>query len=169
MMTTVPKDDFRPLVYLLPLGGVGAATVGVFFGVGILLLTPPRGAAPPALPDPPIQAEAHEVPPPADNDTARDSTPGYLDNVAARPMSDTPPTQEVLASRSKEMEPPMETTLIPLAGIAQTERVEVGRPHHRVTGRHRVALWRSDARAGPNPGGGFYGPPNINIGHINPR
>ena len=169
MMTTVTKDDLRPLVYLLPLGGVGAATVGVFFGLGILLLTPPRGAAPPALSDPPIQAEPHEIPPPADNDTARDSTPGYLDNVAARPMSDTPPTQEVLASRSKEMETPMETTLIPLAGIAQTKRVGVGRPHHRVTGRHRVALWRSDARAGPNPGGGFYRPPNINIGHINPR
>ena len=169
MMTTVRKDDFRPLVYLLPLGAVGAAIVGVFFGVGFLLLTPPRGAAPPTLPDPPIQAEAHEVPPPADNDTEWDSTPEYLNKVGARSMPDTPPTQEVLASRSKEMETPMETTLIPLAGIAQTKRVGVGRPHHRVTGRHRVALWRSDARAGPNPGGGFYGPPNINIGHINPR
>jgi hypothetical protein len=29
-----------------------------------------------------------------------------------------------------------------------------------------VALWRPDARAGPIPGGGFYGPPNINVGYI---
>jgi hypothetical protein len=28
--------------------------------------------------------------------------------------------------------------------------------------------WRGDASAGPNPGGGFYGAPNINIGRINP-
>ena len=27
---------------------------------------------------------------------------------------------------------------------------------------------RGDARAGPNPGGGFYGAPNIDIGRINP-
>jgi len=29
--------------------------------------------------------------------------------------------------------------------------------------------WRADATAGPNPGGGFYGAPNINVGYINPR
>jgi hypothetical protein len=28
---------------------------------------------------------------------------------------------------------------------------------------------RGDASAGPNPGGGFYGAPNIDIGRINPR
>jgi hypothetical protein len=28
--------------------------------------------------------------------------------------------------------------------------------------------WRGDASAGPNPGGGFYGAPNINVGRINP-
>jgi len=27
---------------------------------------------------------------------------------------------------------------------------------------------RGDASSGPNPGGGFYGAPNINIGRINP-
>jgi hypothetical protein len=27
---------------------------------------------------------------------------------------------------------------------------------------------RADANAGPNPGGGFYGAPNINVGRINP-
>jgi hypothetical protein len=28
--------------------------------------------------------------------------------------------------------------------------------------------FRGDASAGPNPGGGFYGAPNIDIGRINP-
>ena len=27
---------------------------------------------------------------------------------------------------------------------------------------------RGDASIGPNPGGGFYGAPNINVGRINP-
>jgi hypothetical protein len=27
---------------------------------------------------------------------------------------------------------------------------------------------RGNARAGPNPGGGFYGAPNIDVGRINP-
>jgi hypothetical protein len=27
---------------------------------------------------------------------------------------------------------------------------------------------KGDASAGPNPGGGFYGAPNIDIGRINP-
>lgn len=27
---------------------------------------------------------------------------------------------------------------------------------------------RGDANAGPNPGGGFYGGPNINVGRVNP-
>jgi hypothetical protein len=31
-----------------------------------------------------------------------------------------------------------------------------------------VGPLRGDASAGPNPGGGFYGAPNINIGRINP-
>jgi len=29
-------------------------------------------------------------------------------------------------------------------------------------------VWRPDASAGPNPGGGFYGPPNFEVGRINP-
>jgi len=28
--------------------------------------------------------------------------------------------------------------------------------------------FRGDSSVGPNPGGGFYGAPNINVGHINP-
>jgi hypothetical protein len=27
---------------------------------------------------------------------------------------------------------------------------------------------RGDVNGGPNPGGGFYGAPNINVGRINP-
>jgi hypothetical protein len=34
---------------------------------------------------------------------------------------------------------------------------------------HLRLLWRPDASAGPNPGGAFYGPPNVNVGYINPR
>ena len=37
-MITAPKYDFRPLLYLLSLGVVGAATVGTFFGASFLLL-----------------------------------------------------------------------------------------------------------------------------------
>jgi hypothetical protein len=28
--------------------------------------------------------------------------------------------------------------------------------------------FRGDANGGPNPGGGFYGAPNLNVGRINP-
>jgi hypothetical protein len=28
--------------------------------------------------------------------------------------------------------------------------------------------FRGDADVGPNPGGGFYGAPNINVGRVNP-
>jgi hypothetical protein len=28
--------------------------------------------------------------------------------------------------------------------------------------------FRGDVEAGPNPGGGFYGAPNINVGRVNP-
>jgi hypothetical protein len=35
-----PNYDFRPLPYLVSLGVIGAATVGIFFGAGFLLLWP---------------------------------------------------------------------------------------------------------------------------------
>src|SRR5258706_8175597 len=60
------KYDFRPLPYLVFLGAVGAAIVGVFFGVGFLLLVPSYPVNPPADPIPPAQTpEAHELAPPA--------------------------------------------------------------------------------------------------------
>jgi len=37
------------------------------------------------------------------------------------------------------------------------------------TGRDGTARWRGDASAGPNPGGGFYGSSNFEVGRINPR
>jgi hypothetical protein len=35
-----------------------------------------------------------------------------------------------------------------------------------VAARHRLA---EAAGAGPNPGGGVYGPPNINVGYVDAR
>jgi hypothetical protein len=166
-MITVPKDDFRPLLHLVSLGVVGAATLGVFFGVGFLLLAPRHPATPSADPVLPAQAlEAHEVPPTGDNDTARGSSAvPPADNVAASPTPVEPSNRAVLALRSTATR----TTLIPPAGITHAKRVGVGRHRHQGTGRRWTALWRPDASAGPNPGGGFYGPPNSNIGYINPR
>jgi hypothetical protein len=36
------------------------------------------------------------------------------------------------------------------------------------TARRVRGSFHGDASAGPNPGGGFYGAPNIDIGRINP-
>ena len=165
-MTTVPKNDFRLLLHLVSLGAVGAATVGVFFGAGFLLLPPPNPATPSADPVPPAQVlEAHEVPLPGNNDTMWGSSPAAsVDMVAASPTLAAPPNREALALESPAIE-----TLIPPAGITHGKRVEVGRHRHRGARRHWAALWRPDAHAGPHPGGGFYGPPNINVGYINPR
>jgi hypothetical protein len=166
-MTTVPRVDFRPLPYLVSLGAVAAATVGIFFGAGFLLLAPPHPAAPPAPPDPPAQAlEEHEVPPPAKNNTAWGSS-------SASP-ADKMATSSTPSAQSNREAPVLEaaasgTAFVPPAGVTHAKRVSVGRRRHQGTGRHWAAFWRPDASAGPNPGGGFYGPPNINVGYINPR
>jgi len=60
-------------------------------------------------------------------------------------------------------------TLIPPTKITHIKRVRVVRYQRQIIGRRWAALWRLDARAGPNPGGGFHGPSNVNIGYINPR
>jgi hypothetical protein len=174
-MTTVPKDDFRPLLYLVPLGAVAATIVVIFF---FLLLSPRHPATTPAVPGPPALApEPYEVPLPSDDDMARGSSPeAPVGNLAANPIPGTLPRSD--ATRT---EPPsdreasglestaMDPTLIPPAGIIHAKRVGVGRRHHQATRRHGAALWRPDARAGPLPGGGFYTPPNVNIGYINPN
>ena len=64
----------------------------------------------------------------------------------------------------------LETAFVPPARSARATRVRVALYHRQVAPeRAGVAPWRPDARAGPNPGGGFYGPPNVNVGYINPR
>ena len=146
-MITVPKYDFRPLPYLAFLGAVGAAIVGVFFGVGFLLLVPPHPVNPPADPIPPAQTpEAHELAPPANNDTAWGSS--------SAPVTGSPTIGEEPALAAAA------TAMSPTSAITHTKRARVLRHHRQVTDRH----W-----AGPQPGGGFYGPPNMNVGYVNPR
>ena len=166
-MITAPKYDFRPLLYLVSLGVVGAATVGIFFGAGFLLLAPPLGVGSSADPVPPILAlEAHEVPPPAINETASGSSmASAAKKTAASPMSGAPSNREASGFAATAID----TAFIPPTRSTHPKRVRVLRYQRQVPARHWAELWRPDARAGPNPGGGFYGPPNINVGYINPR
>jgi hypothetical protein len=195
-MITVPKYDFRPLFYLVSLAAVGAATVGVFFGVGFLLLAPPHPTAPSADPDPLAQAlESLDLPTPAINDTAPGSSSAPAAKyVAASPTFGAPSNRDgpELAATA------IDTALIPPGRITHAKKSRAGRLAHQGTGRRSAALWRPEeqirpgqtgsfehrssydiravatpaknrASAGPNPGGGFYGPPNINVGYINPK
>jgi hypothetical protein len=173
-MITVSKDNFRSLLHLSSLGAVAAATAGVFFGTGFLLLAPPHPTTPPAPPDPPTQAlEEHTVQPSANNDTAwGSSAPPPADKMAASPTPSAPSNGGAPVWAAT----PLEVALIPPTGIIDRERVRIGRRRHHGAGRNGTALWRAgsrtwrpDASAGPNPGRGFYGPPNVNIGYINPR
>jgi hypothetical protein len=198
-MATVPQDGFRPLPHLVALGAAGAAIVGVFFGVGILLLSSPHPTAPSAdpglhaqaleayevAPDPGAQAqalEAHEVPPdpgvhtqaleapqitpPPNNETASGtSSAPHAEKTTASSISRTASNGEASALGSTAME----TRLIPPPRVTHPKRVRIVRYRRQIRGRQWGALWRPDAHAGPNPGGGFYGPPNINIGYIDPR
>ena len=147
-MMAVPKDESRPLPYLVTVGAVAAATVAVFFGIGFLWLAPPHHATPPADPVSRAQAlEANEVPPLADNDMAWGS-------------SSAPPAGKVMASTTpsapSNREAPVldatgfETARVPPAGITHAKKVPVGRRRHQGTERHWVAIWRPDASAGPN-------------------
>jgi hypothetical protein len=186
-MSAVAKDDFRSFHYLIALGGVAVVTVAVFFGVAFLWLAPPHPTAPPADPVPPRQAlDAHEVPPLGASDTVRGSSVRSLEDATApSPIPTAPPNREALALRSA----PIETVRSPPAPVAHAKRARAGRhTQNRITisrlpqreaersalgfaptGRNWNALWRADASAGPNPGGGCYDAPNINIGRINPR
>jgi hypothetical protein len=167
MMSALTKDNFRSLLYLVSVSIVGPTTVGAFFGVGLLWLTDPNPATPSADPVLPAQAlKADTIPAASASDTMWGSLAGSpADKMTVSPTPDAAPNREVLASRSMAME----TTLIPPAGITRAKRVRVGWRRHEATGRQWAALWRPDASAGPNPGGGFYGAPNINVGRINPR
>jgi len=166
-MITAPQYDFRPLPYLVSLGVVGAATVGIFFGAGFLLLAPPLGVGSSADPVPPILAlEAHEVPPPAINETASGSSmASAAEKTAASPMSGAPSNREASGFAATAID----TAFIPPTRSTHPKRVRVLRYQRQVPARHWAELWRPDARAGPNPGGGFYGPPNINVGYVDAR
>jgi hypothetical protein len=166
-MSAVTRRDFASLLHLVSLSAVAAATVGVFFGVGFLLIAPPHPAAP--LKDPAPKAEAvqvEELQSPENNDTARRSlsAPSPLE-VAASPM----------LSALSEQEPPLlgsvetRTVLVNPTHITHVKKIRVRQRRHEAATRHWAVLWRPDASAGPNAGGGFYGPPNINVGYINPR
>ena len=104
-MITAPQYDFRPLPYLVSLGFVGAATAGIFFGAGFLLLAPPLGVGSSADPVPPILAlEAHEVPPPAINETASGSSmASAAEKTAASPMSGAPSNRRRQGSRQRRL------------------------------------------------------------------
>jgi hypothetical protein len=162
----ITKEDLRSLLYLVSLGVVGAATVGVFFGAGLMWLIDPHTAARPA--DPVMSAQAlrpEEFQLPGDIGTVWGLVPDApTERVKAISTSDVAPNREVLASRSTATE-----TLVPRTRATHSKRVRSSRHRPLGTGRYLAALWRPDASAGPNPGGGFYGPPNSNVGYINPR
>jgi hypothetical protein len=166
-MTTAPDDHFRPLPYLLSLGAIAAAAAVVFFGVAFLWLTPPHPTEPPADVDVPAQAlELQEIPPPANPDGAGGSSSTPPADRAANPTPAAMSEQEQPAPEAIALE----TAFVPPARSTRARRVRIALYHRQVAPeRHRAAPWRLNAYPGPNPGGGFYGPPNVNVGYINPR
>jgi hypothetical protein len=167
IMITVAKDDLRLLLDLVSVGVVATATIGFFFGAAYFLLVPARQAAPPADPIPAVQAlQMKEVQPTGKDDTVSGPPWGIpADKVVASLTTDAPSNREapLLGMTGRE------TTLVQPARTTHDRRVGVGRHRRQATTDRWTASWRPDASSGPNPGGGFYGPPNINIGHINPR
>lgn len=165
-MRAVTKDGIRSLLYLISLL-VGMATVGVLVGVGFLWLTDP----PPATQDRgtilSVQAlRENEYRPPQGNSVARALLADVpAEKVVASPLPDAPSNSAALAL---EM-PAMKARHTPSGPITRTKRARVDPHRYQGTPRYWAALWRPDASAGPNPGGGFYGPPNSNVGYINPR
>ena len=166
-MSAVTRRDFASLLHLVSLSAVAAATVGVFFGVGFFLIAPPHPV--PSLKDPAPGAEAvqvEELQSPENHDAAGSSlSPRSPHEVAASPM----------LSALTEQEPPLlgsaetRTVLVNPTHITHVKKIRVRQRRHEATARPWAVLWQPDASAGPNAGGGFYGPPNINVGYINPR
>jgi hypothetical protein len=158
-------EDVRPLPHLLSLGATGAVTAAIFFGIAFLALSPPQPAEPPADPDLPAQAlEGGEIPMSGDNIVVIGLSSAPPGEAAARPRFGASAESEETASASA-----LETASIPRFDITHSKRVRVGRHRREGTRKRWATLWRPDASAGPNPGGGFYTAPNINIGYINPR
>jgi hypothetical protein len=166
-MTTAPDHHFRTLPYLLTMGAIGAATAAVFLGIAFLWLAPPHPTEPRADVDAPAQAlEVQEIPPPANNDAAGGSSSAPLADKAANPTPAAMSGQEQPALKATALQ----TAFVPPARSARARRVRITLYHRQVAPEtHRAALGRLNAYPGSNPGGGFYGPPNFNVGYINPR
>jgi hypothetical protein len=166
-MIAAPRYELRPLPYLISFGVVGAATAGALFGVGFLLLAPPRPALPPV--DAVLAAqvlEEHEMPAAATNDTTSGpSAEPAVETTPSIPMPGAPYDREGWALVTAGID----SAPLPPAKVTHAQRVRVHRYHRQVTSRRWAASWRPNASTGPNSGGGFYGPPNINVGYINPK
>lgn len=173
MVASAP-DETRLLAFLIVVGAVGMAVVGIFLGIGFLLLGPGHPAiAPAGLNVPGDAVEAHEVLPSTSEDRPGSSGPTPLDNkIAGSASSGMPGNQETLLWRAMATE----IKLAPPARIAHAKSAGANRHHHQrtanpwqTTASHWPALWRPDARAGPEPGGGFYHAKNFDVGHVNPE
>jgi hypothetical protein len=168
MMSAVTKHDFVFLLHLVSLSTAAAAIVAVFFGAGFLLLAPPHPAAPLKDPAPEAQAlQVAELQSPEDNDAAEASLSALSPHEVA-----TSPMLSVLSERELPPlgSPETRTALVTPAHITHAKKkIRVRQRRHEATARNWAVLWRPDASAGPNPGGGFYGAPNFNVGYINPR
>jgi hypothetical protein len=163
-MTALPTEG-SPSLHLVTIGAVAAATIMVFFGVGFLWLRAPDPVALPGDPAPAANSlEGDAAPPPATNDTALGwSVPA--NNLASSGTPDAQPDREARSPESAMIA----TTITTLAKPSRTKTIVVTRHRHRPTVYRPMVSWRLNAYPGPNPGGGFYGPPNINVGQINPR
>jgi hypothetical protein len=166
-MTTAPTEEAPSLLNLVTIGAVATATIVVFFGVGFLLLSLPNPATQPADPAPASDAlEAHQAPLPANNDTPPSASAALpANNVAATETSGLQSDPEAPASASIAIA----TAIIRPARITRTKRITISRHRHEPTVRRSMVVWHLNAYPGPNPGGGFYGAPNINVGQINPK
>jgi hypothetical protein len=166
-MTALLRNESQALLHLVTVGAVAAVTTTVFFGIGFLWLTPSRPVTP-TIDRAPLEQvlEAHEILPVSNNDTTWGSswTPP-AGNVPANPTANARSRRAVLALRPIATATP----IIARAGITHTTRVRGGRRSHGQSAGGWIVGWRSNASAGPNPGGGFYGPPNVNVGYINPK
>ena len=165
-MRAVTKEGFRSLLYLISLV-VGVASVGVLVGVGFLWLTDPPPAKPVGVTILSAQAlRENELRPPRGNGTARGPLLDIpAEKIAASPLPDAPSNSPALALDT----PVMKARHTPSGAITRAKRVRVDPHRYQAAPRYWAALWRPDASVGPNPGGGFYGPPNSNVGYINPR
>jgi hypothetical protein len=168
-MTTAPTEEAPSLPNLVTIGAVSTATIVVFFGVGFLLLSLPKPATQPADPAPSVKSSGSALGStyqPANNDTPPSASAALpANNVAAAETSSVQSDPEAPASASIVIS----TASITPARTTRAKRIIISRRRHGPTERRSMVVWRLNAYPGPNPGGGFYGAPNINVGQINPK